>query len=296
VRDDMTRMRAVLVGVDEYERPDVPSLRGCVNDVAVVRWLLKQYFGMPNSDIRVLVNQRATKANILHRLDWMLRDSEPGDVAVFYFSGHGSQIRDRDEDELADHLDEVLCPYDMDWDARTYILDDEFDAIAGPLAAEILLETFFDCCFWGGSQRGLLQQPATAPLRPDVRFLRPPPDIFARAEGEELAVRRVSNSLRRADGNVVWAASQEGEPSSEDYFDGRPHGVFTYWGCRFIADYIDREQRWDWPREDLFDALRQHLHELAYGQTPALAAPEDLLRDAALVPAAWMLPSRRATA
>ena len=64
----MARIRFVLVGVDRYERSDVPSLSGCVNDVALVRRILKQCFGVPNEDIRVLVNERATKANILQRL------------------------------------------------------------------------------------------------------------------------------------------------------------------------------------------------------------------------------------
>ena len=43
---------------------------------------------------------------------------------LFHFSGHGSQIRDRDGDELKDHLDEIICPHDMDWDG-TYIVDDD---------------------------------------------------------------------------------------------------------------------------------------------------------------------------
>jgi hypothetical protein len=46
-----------------YERPEIPPLRGCVNDVVLVRRVLKRYFGVPNDDIRVVVNARATKAD-----------------------------------------------------------------------------------------------------------------------------------------------------------------------------------------------------------------------------------------
>ena len=77
--EPMTSIRAVLVGIDEYERSDVPSLRGCVNDVALVRGLLKQYFEVPNEDIRVLVNRRATKANILARIESTIARAQPGD-------------------------------------------------------------------------------------------------------------------------------------------------------------------------------------------------------------------------
>ena len=96
-----------------------------------------------------MVNQRATKANILYRLEYMIQRAEPGDVLVFYFSGHGSQIRDRNGDELTDSLDELICPYDMDWDRETYILDDDFDKLFASLPPDVLLEAFFDCCFWG---------------------------------------------------------------------------------------------------------------------------------------------------
>src|SRR6185295_4044071 len=181
----MTSIRAVLVGIDEYERSDVPSLRGCVNDVALVRGLLKQYFEVPNEDIRVLVNGRATKANILARLESTIARAEPGDVVVFYYSGHGSQVRDRNGDELTDGLDEIICPYDMDWDRRTYILDDDLDEIFGDLPPEVLLEAFFDCCFWGADARGLEPEPRPTVLRRDVRYLAPPFDIAARAEGED---------------------------------------------------------------------------------------------------------------
>src|SRR5919202_513557 len=123
------RIRALLVGIDRYARPEVPVLRGCVNDVVLVRCLLKRYFDVPNEDIRVVVNERATKANIMRRLHAIIDASRAGDVVVFYFSGHGSQIRDRDGDELSDALDEVICPYDIDWDRRTYIVDDELDDV-----------------------------------------------------------------------------------------------------------------------------------------------------------------------
>jgi hypothetical protein len=285
----MAKIRAVLVGIDEYESPAVPTLRGCVNDVALVRWLLKTCFGVPNEDIRAVVNERATKANILHRLVAMIRAAEPGDLLVFYFSGHGSQIRDRDGDELVDQLDEVICPYDMDWDARTYILDDDLDAIFDALPPDILLEAFFDCCFWGAGPRELTPEPRPQRLRADVRYLLPPLDIAARAEGEEdqLRVHHLAGSgtFRKA-GNVYWSASQEGEPAAEDFVEGRPNGVFTYWGCRFIAENLHLLQQDEYSREQLVEDLRSYLRSLGYAQTPELAAPARLRAGRPLEPPA----------
>jgi hypothetical protein len=282
----MTRIRAVLVGVDEYERSDIPSLHGCVNDVALVRMLLKQYFQVPNERLRVVVNQRATKANILHRLDDMIQRAEPGEVLVFYFSGHGSQIRDRDGDELTDGLDELICPHDMDWDRRTYILDDDLDAIFASLPSDVLLEAFFDCCFWGAGLRELTPEPAPQSLRADVRYLPPPLDIASRAEGDEerIDIHRLRACDCFSDRNVMWAAAQEGEACAEDYIEGRANGIFTYWGCRFIAENIERVDRHSFTREELLEEVRAYLHTLGYAQTPELSAPDELRAGTPLLP------------
>jgi metacaspase-1 len=281
----VSRIRAVLVGIDEYARSDIPSLRGCVNDVALVRLLLKEHLGVPNEDIRVVVNQRATKENILLRLGATVESAAPGDVVVFYFSGHGSQIRDRDGDELTDALDELICPYDMDWDRGTYLLDDDLDALFASLPPDILLEAFFDCCFWGAGPRELLPDPRPQSLRTDVRYLPPPFDIAARAEGDE---HRIDvHQLIACDcfeRNVVWAASQEGQSAAEDYIEGRANGIFTYWGCQFIAEHLAARDGSAYSRERLLDDLRGYLHSLGYAQTPELAAPTDLRASAPLAP------------
>jgi hypothetical protein len=282
----MTRIRAVLVGIDEYERDDVPSLSGCVNDVALVRSLLKQYFQVPNEDLRVLVNGRATKANIMERIAATIARAEPGDVIVFYFSGHGSQIRDRNGDELTDGLDEIICPYDMDWDRGTYVLDDDLDALFATLPPDVLLEAFFDCCFWGADARGLEPEPRPVLLRRDVRYLPPPFDIAARAEGDfdSLDIHQLRASATFTERNVMWGASQEGQPAAEDYIDGRPNGIFTYWGCRFIAENIQRVDRLEYTREQLLEDVRGYLHTLGYVQTPELSAPGELRIGTPLLP------------
>jgi hypothetical protein len=274
----VARIRSVLVGVDVYERPDVPNLGGCVNDVALVRRILKQYFGVPNEDLRVVVNERATKANILHRLTHAVREAEPGDIVVFYFSGHGSQIRDRDGDELNDLLDEIICPHDMDWATETYILDDELDLLFSQIPHGVLLEVFLDCCFWGAGPPELEAELRPQALRSDVRFLAPPLDIAARAEGDErqLGLHGFAQCECFSD-HVLWAASAEGQPAAEDYLDGRAHGVFTYWGCRFIEANADQILHRGYSREHLLLDLRAYLSSLGYQQAAQLAARDELL-------------------
>jgi metacaspase-1 len=287
VREPEPRIRAVLVGIDEYQSSAIPSLHGCVNDVALVRELLKSYLGVPNEDIRVVVNGRATKRNIMSRLASMIRQSQPGDVAVFYFSGHGSQIRDRDGDELTDSLDELICPYDMDWDRETYVLDDDLDDVFAGAPEGVLIEAFFDCCFWGAGSRELLE-PRPQTLRADVRYISPPFDIAARFEGDEerIETHRFNACQCFDERNVLWAASREGQTAAEDYIDGRPNGIFTYGGCRFIAENIERLDRYEYTREELLADVRAYLLALGYGQTPELSAPGELRLSTPLRPGA----------
>lgn len=275
----MAGQKALLVGIDRYQRPEFLPLKGAVNDALLVRSLLKRYLGFSNEDIRVLANERATKQAIVHRLSSMVRDAEEGDLVVFYFAGHGSQIRDRNGDDLTDYLDEVICPFDMDWDARTFILDDDIDGIFESIADGVLLEAVFDTCFWGAVSSELeALRPAPLGARPDVRYLPPPVDLSARFEGEEHRLRRhrICHCGCFEARNVLWAATEEGGTSAEDSFDGRFNGVFTYYGCRFIEENVERVRAAEYTREELLVDVRAFLHSHGYAQVPEMLAPESL--------------------
>jgi hypothetical protein len=126
-REDAMARRALLVGLNHYPDP-ANNLRGCVNDVLQVSSLLQRGFLFDASaDIRLLTDERATTARIIERLRWLLRGAGPGDTLVFHYSGHGAQVRDRHGDELDDGLDEIICPYDLDWDDP--FTDDDLHAI-----------------------------------------------------------------------------------------------------------------------------------------------------------------------
>ena len=56
-------IRALLIGIDEYQR--VSNLRGCVNDVELMRTLLTGKFDVPQENIQTLTNSRASRHAIL---------------------------------------------------------------------------------------------------------------------------------------------------------------------------------------------------------------------------------------
>ena len=82
---------ALLVGIDDYpgSRSD---LRGPVNDVALMADVLTERFGFADEDILTLTDEQATRANIANGIARHLGQAGPNGMAVFFFSGHGTQI------------------------------------------------------------------------------------------------------------------------------------------------------------------------------------------------------------
>ncbi len=260
--------KALLVGINDYKQ--VKDLRGCVNDVTNMRSVLRTYRGFTNDEIRVLVDGRATKENILYRLKWLVDGAAPGDTLVFHFSGHGSQIRDRDKDELRDHLDELICPYDMNWDDG-YITDDKLREIFDTLPKKAVAEVFLDCCHSGTGLRDLgLERPAELGLEhPAVdRFLPPPEDILCRLEGEQRELKptwRFMPTDNRPSSNILWAGCEDFQTSADAYIHGSYNGAFTFYVCKHIRDAGGNVSR-----SELIRRTRDSLVHNRYSQTPQL--------------------------
>jgi hypothetical protein len=60
-------------------------------------------------------DQQATRDGILDALRKLVSESQPGDVVVIHYSGHGDRLTDDNADEL-DGLDELLVPVDAPYD------------------------------------------------------------------------------------------------------------------------------------------------------------------------------------
>jgi hypothetical protein len=81
--------RALLVGIDDY--PSAP-LAGCVNDAEAMERLLRRHDdGRVNFDTQLLTSDRepVTRARLRECIDELFAD--PAEVALLYFSGHGTE-------------------------------------------------------------------------------------------------------------------------------------------------------------------------------------------------------------
>lgn len=84
-------VRAVVVGISDYQDPNIPDLRFADKDAISFSNYLKSPSGGSLSDdnMKVFINDKATTANFVAGLDWLIEQSKEGDLAVIYFSGHG---------------------------------------------------------------------------------------------------------------------------------------------------------------------------------------------------------------
>lgn len=255
--------KALLVGINDYQQ--VNDLRGCINDVTNLRIMLKELRGFTNEDMRVLIDERATKAAIEERLDWLVSDAAPGDYLLFHYSGHGSRVRMRAADgTLAPELDDIICPYDMDWDGTFILKRDLLAKLRVPQGVRV--EVVLDCCNAGSeaSDRAALVN-AASNSETRARFLAPPPDIAMRHDGDRLLVRSPLMAAEGAARPIVWAACGEKQTAADASFGGVAWGAFTYAVCSLM-----RQKAGALKRDDLLQLASGVLKDGGFSQLPEL--------------------------
>ena len=152
------RKFALLIGINKYSG-EINSLRGCVNDVLLQKQLLKHRFGFNPKDIKILTDEQATRQGILTAFeDHLIKQAKPGDVVVFHFSGHGSQVVDPDKDN-PDGLNSTLVPIDSRYNSDGGVVQDIMGHTLFLLMYALKTDNVtvvLDSCHSGGAKRGNL--------------------------------------------------------------------------------------------------------------------------------------------
>jgi len=264
------RRRAVVVGLNEYATQ--PGLRGCVNDGTNLGLVMEQFAGFASAEVRVISDEAAAKRDIEEHLEWLVTGAKAGDLLVLHFSGHGSQAPDSGAaDEPVDHLDEILCPYDMDWDG-TFITDDYLrERLVVP--AGVVLEVILDACHTGDSnvEFGAATPAPAASSERRPRFLPPPADIVSRsavAGNPTARLFRGAMTPRVA----LWSACGAAQTADDARIDGLFNGAFSFYFCKHL-----REAQGNLSRRELLTRVRQSLAQAGHSQIPELTAPTELM-------------------
>jgi hypothetical protein len=129
--------KAVCVGINNYPGT-ANDLQGCVNDANDWSALLTD-FGFETG---LMLDSQATRQNVKAALSDLVTSAGEGDVIVFTYSGHGTQVIDISGDE-GDSYDEAIYVYDGT------ILDDDLRVIIDKINPKATLVVISDSCFSG---------------------------------------------------------------------------------------------------------------------------------------------------
>jgi len=256
----MAGKRALFVGINKFANYSQFTLNGCVNDAKDMAALYKDLVGLKTSDMTILTDAQATKANIMANLKAMVADAKAGKLGglVFSLSSHGTQMNDTSGDE-PEGKDEAFVPYDIaekggTWDPSRIISDDEFHDLFAQLPATVLLEVYLDTCHSGTGLRG-----AEFGLHaPKPRYISPPEHEFSdrTAKMRGFTLRRASKSKAKKGGDspskdvagqhhMLWTGCKANETSADAYFNGRYNGAFTYYFVKVMRDAKNKLSRQD---------------------------------------------------
>jgi hypothetical protein len=206
----------------------------------------------------------------------MVSESNQGDLLIFQFSGHGSQILDRNNDELNDHMDELICPYDMNWDDG-FITDDMLGNILSGLKKGVRMEIILDSCHSGTGTRDINPCHSSGVQQKGIirnRCVRPPVDIESRYQGEEdmlKPIRAFRTDKRIILNHVLWAGCRDNQTSADAEIDGYFNGAFSYYFCKNI-----RENKGKISRDHLWTLVKNSLKFNKFDQIPQLECENKL--------------------
>ena len=219
--------KAVLIGINYVGTS--AELKGCVNDVTNIAGILMTTRGYLPANVRTLTDSQATKAGTMEAIRWLVSKNKPGDTLVFYYSGHGSTIVDKNGDET-DKKDEVLVP--ADYSTQGFIDDDWlYKNLAAKVPAGVTLYGFTDCCHSGTMLDMRLCYDSTAKLKTGTLKIGMPFVPSNWTDSYSFTMQRNAT----LPGNVVlFSGCQDNQTSADAFINNTAQGAFTYCFIAFL--------------------------------------------------------------
>jgi len=208
----------VVIGISKYRNTEIPQLRWADRDAEEFYKILTKPIeqggaGVPISNTRFLLNEKATSFNVREALTDFLKGAIEEDIVFVYFAGHGAPDPDRPK-----ILYLLTNDSDLNSLAATSVRMQEIqDALQHYVAAKTVL-VFADACH----SRGVSGALATRNLAP-----------------ADLVNEFLSDLARTRPSTFTFSASDVNQLSQEDRRWGDGHGVFTHFvleGLRGKAD------------------------------------------------------------
>ncbi len=231
---------AVVIGVGNYESPDVPRLRYTVPDAEAVFDVLTGLGGFKKEHV-LLLTDKTEKKPTYRNLKWALgtflaRSAKKDDTVLIYFAGHGAPEVDQRSVER-DGLSKYLVPTDADPDDlySTALPMDELQTIFGRLETERVI-VFLDSCYSGAAGGRTFASKKTRASHVDELFL---------------------ERLASSKGRAIVTASRPAEVSIELAELG--HGIFTYYLVQGLQGAADLNKDGIVTLQELYEYVEQQV-------------------------------------
>jgi hypothetical protein len=231
--------KAVCIGINNY--PGIfNDLKGCVNDAKDWSALLQGW----GFDVSLMLDSQATRQNVKAALQGLVDAANAGDIAVFTYSGHGTQVVDSGSDE-GDPYDEAICLYDGN------VIDDELRVILYGIHPQATLVVISDSCFSGSVTR-------IAGEKAIPRFIPPMASTSGRIARRSFLLPETHMP------EILITGCGDSEYSYDAEFNGRPNGAMTALALRVIQQNPNATYR------EFHAGLRALLPSEDYPQSPQL--------------------------
>jgi len=235
--------KAVCIGINNYPGT-LNDLNGCVNDAK--DWsVLLQGMGFDSS---LILDSQATRANVKAALQGLVDSTNAGDVAVFTYSGHGTQVADKNGDE-GDPYDEAIYLYDGT------VIDDDLRVILNGIHPQATLVIISDSCFSGSVTRLVGE-------KGKPRFI--PPTVSTASKMARRSFLLPESGMPE----ILISGCSDSEYSYDADFNGRPNGAMSAYAIQVIKQNPNVTYR------EFFTGLRALLPSKDYPQSPQLEGSE----------------------
>lgn len=221
------KLHSLLIGINNYPSPN--QLSGCLSDVSKVKEYLTSLDTSAYNKIEnpsILVNDEATKDNIVSTLKTTISKLDEDDTLVIYFSGHGAEEVSEGR-FVEDHnglLQGLVC-YHKTGDEDNYLLaDKEIRYLLNQSKVKAHIVAIFDSCHSGDITRStaidkkIKRMAVKHPQRPFEQF------IFSEEFNEEEFKTKGFDKVFPDSNAVVISACQ----SNQSAWEGAIGGIFTH--------------------------------------------------------------------
>lgn len=254
--DPNVQKRALCIAINDYPGTS-NDLRGCINDGVEWMKILKTQYGFQS--VTELFNQQATIENVKKELVNIISLSNPGDVMVFTYSGHGTSIKDVHGDE-SDGKDEAICLH------NGLLIDDEIRNMMTSVKKGVKLIIVSDSCFSGTVTRAALKKNDNS--HPIARYMPPSDGNVATmiSSSKFNPLKKMFKSLCSEEDmkEILISGCSDNEVSYDANFNGKYFGAMSYFATKILNENPGITYN------EFYKELREKLPNSQYPQTPQL--------------------------